>query len=146
MGYGKYSRKHLPTGVCGEAVLILVAIFALVMASPAIAKGKNVGDTNGTLLLEQCRGSVDTKKNPRDQNNVNQSWGNSCCSKEKGYCIECLRGKNYCTKYPYLKFPNVNLDRTNNNSPNQVVAPKAPRKKIRNQRKLPGGTVIAPIN
>ena len=112
--------------------------------STALAKGKNVNDTAGIFYLALCRSSVDTTKNLKDQDNVNQSWGNSCCSKKEGYCVECLRGKNYCTKYPYSSVPR--FDKSKIENPANKLAPKRDQNKLHDHRKIPGGTIITPNN
>ena len=131
-----------------NTVLILFAIFAILLVTPASAKGVNLGDMDGMIALELCRTSTNPNKNPGDQDNFAQSWGNSCCSKAEGYCIECLRGKNYCTKYPYFKRPDFSKNRPKANTGGKFSNPKGTRKNVRDHRKqrAPRGNIFTPRN
>jgi hypothetical protein len=87
--------------IIAAAFMTTAFTFVTVSTIPVSAKGKKVNGTDGSILYEQCRLSVNEKKYKRDSITI-ESWGNQCCSKTEGYCIECLAGKSYCTKYPYL--------------------------------------------
>jgi len=86
--------------------ILCFLVFVTIVSNNAYAKAKKVNVADGSILFNSCILSIDTKKNKRDSI-TRESWGDQCCSKAEGYCIECLAGKNYCTKYPYLTRLNI---------------------------------------
>jgi len=107
----------------GAALILLAALFTFASVMPAEAKKKKIKGVDGLISLSLCRASVDVDNNPRDQDNVD-SDGTNCCSKELGYCIECLNATpSFCTKYPYSKQPGFGTKGTLQQPSDQVIAP-----------------------
>lgn len=137
-----YSGKSPLTLIRVIVHITCVALGLSMLSSPAFAKNKIYKGIDGTIQLALCRSMVDTKNNPKDQDESDKV-GNSCCSKEYGYCIDCPRATpNVCTRYPYRLHSEVPT------LPNSdVLAPTddKPRPRWPAQNNLPTtGGVVAP--
>ncbi len=117
------TQSPLTTISSGAMLLLLAVLFTFASVMPAEAKKKKIKGVDGLISLSLCRASVDVDNNPRDQDNVD-SDGTNCCSKELGYCIECLNATpSFCTKYPYSKQPDFGVKGTLRQPSDQVIAP-----------------------
>jgi hypothetical protein len=115
----------------GAFLILLTALFTFSSVAPAEARKKKIRGSDGLIALSLCRAAADVDNNPRDQDNVDPD-GTNCCSKELGYCIECLNATpSFCTKYPYSKRPDFGAKGTLQQPADQVIAP------VDNTPKLP---------
>jgi hypothetical protein len=141
---GNY-KQNLTTRISKDGRLILAVLFSLFLVHSASARDQRVKGSQSLIDLELCRLSSDEKKHKKDFYENNQ-WGQSCCSKEQGFCIHCERGKNYCVKSGYQSFkkPEVIIQQP----AGDVLAPTEDKPKPRfpgKMQKLPNnstGTVI----